>query len=141
MREAEDQHRRRGESPIAHQATEAVARVAHERVPAGRPARVAARFLDLLDAAEQPQRLKARLVARQAARLQALGLALEMELQFLAQIGFAPIAEEDGSQPAAQDVPEAHGYVLCSTRLTPADSRSHFATSVSSCLRPALVSE
>jgi hypothetical protein len=29
-------------------------------VPGGRPARVAARFLELLDAAEQPQRLEAR---------------------------------------------------------------------------------
>ena len=34
----------------------------------------------------------------------------------------------------------AHGYVRRNTRLTPADRRSHFETSVSSCLRPAFVS-
>ena len=50
--EAEDQHRRRGETPIAHQAAEAVARVARQLVDGHRPARVAARLLDLLDAAE-----------------------------------------------------------------------------------------
>ena len=58
--EAEDQHRRRGEPPIAHQAAEAVARVAHERVEGPCPARVAAGFLDLLDAAEQAPCLEAR---------------------------------------------------------------------------------
>ena len=139
--EAEDQHRRRGEAPIAHQAAEAVARVARQRVEGRRPARVAAGFLDLLDAAEQAQCLEARVFPRQAARLQTLGLAFEMELQLFAQIGFAAVAEDERSEPAADDVPGAHGYVLCKTRLTPADRRSHFATSVSSCLRPALVSE
>ena len=107
--EAEDQHRRRGEAPIAHQAAEPLPRVAHERVPGPCPARVAAVFLDLLDAAEQAARLEARLLARQAARLQALDLAIEMELQLFAQICFAAIAEDDRSQPAAQDVPQAHG--------------------------------
>ena len=82
-------------------------RVAHERVPGGRPARVAALFLDLLDAAEQAPCLEARVLARQAARLQTLDLAIEMELQFFAQIGFAAVAEHDRTQPAVQDVPGA----------------------------------
>jgi hypothetical protein len=63
-----------------------MARIAHECVPAGSATRVAAGFLDLLDAAEEPKRLESRLIARQAARLQALSFVLEMELQFLAQI-------------------------------------------------------
>ncbi len=138
--EAEDQHRRRGEAPIAHQAAEAVARVARQRVEGRRSARVAAGLLDLLDAAEQAHGLKARVFPRQAARLQTLGLAFEMELQLFVQIGFAAAAEDERSDPAADDVPSAHGYVSCKTRLTPADRRSHFATSASSCLRPALVS-
>ena len=71
----------------------------------------------------------------------ALDFAIEMKLDFFVQIRFAPSAEHDRLQPASQDVQEAHGYVLCSTRLTPADSRSHLAISVSSCLRPAFVSE
>src|SRR6266850_628254 len=40
-----------------------------------------------------------------------------------------------------QPVPQPHVYVLSRTRLTPADSRSHFDTSVASCFRPARVSE
>ena len=132
---------RSGESPIAHQATETLPGVAHERVPCAGPARVSGRFLDLLNAAERPECLQARLLVRQAGCLQALDLAIEMELQLFAQIGFASIAEQDRTQPALQDVKQRARYVLCSTRLTPADSRSHFATSASSCLRPALVSE
>ena len=73
------------------------------------PARVAAGFLDLLDAAEQAPRLEARIFARQAGRLQTLGLAFEMELQLFAQIGFAAVAEDERSEPAADDVPGAHG--------------------------------
>ena len=138
--EAEDQHRRRREPPIAHEPAEPLPRIAHERVPGAGPARIAAVLLDLLDGAEQASWLKARLVARQAAGLQALGLAFEMELQLFVQIRFAAAAENERSEPAADDVPGAHGYVRCNTRLTPADRRSHFATSASSCLRPALVS-
>ena len=78
-----------------------MSRVAHERVPGAGPARVARRFLDLLDAAEQAPCLEARVLARQAGRLQTLGLAFEMELQFFAQIGFAAAAEEERSKPAA----------------------------------------
>ena len=100
-----------------------------------------ARFLDLLDAAEQPQRLESRLVARQAARLQALGLAFEMELQLFAQIGFAAGRGKRAIGAGCAGCARARMvYVLCNTRLTPADRRSHFATSASSCLRPALVS-
>ena len=106
-----------------------------------RPARVAARFLDLLDATEQAQCLEPRVVLATGRSPAAVGLALEMELQLFVQIGFAAAAKDERAEPAADDVPDAHGYVLCSTRLTPADRRSHFATSVSSCLRPALVSE
>ena len=95
----------------------------------------------MLDAAKHTARLKVRRVARQTARLQSLGFAFEMELEFLAQIGFTAIAEEQGSQSALQNVPEAHGQVLCSTRLTPAERRSHFETSTASWLRPAFVSE
>ena len=87
--DAEDQHRRRREPPVAHEAPQSVSRIAHERIPGTGPARIAGRFLDLLDAAEQPPRLEARLLARQAGRLQTLGLAFEMELQFFVQIGFA----------------------------------------------------
>ena len=76
---------------------------------------------------------------RQAASLQPLGFAFEMELQLLTQVGLAAIAEEQGSQPASQRIPEAHGQVLCITRLTPADRRSHFETSTASWARPALV--
>ena len=104
-------------------------RVAHERVEGRRPARIAAVFLDLLDAAEQPQRLKSRLFGRQAAGLQTLGLTFEMELQLFAEIRFAATGKHEGSQPAAQDVPEPLDHVRSSTRLTPADNRSHFATS------------
>ncbi len=106
--DAEDQYCRRGEAPVAHEATERLPRVAHERVPGGRPARVAAGFLELLDAAEQPQRLEARLFSGQAAHLQTIGLSFEMELQFFAQIRFTAVAEHDRSQPASQDVQEAH---------------------------------
>ena len=53
--------------------------------------------------------LEARVFARQAARLQTLGLAFEMELQLFAQIGFAAAAEDERSEPAADDVPGAHG--------------------------------
>ena len=88
----------------------------------------------------EPSPLETRVLSRQAARLQPLGLALEMELQLFVQIGFAAAAEDERSEPAADDMPGAHGYVRCNTRLTPADRRSHFATSVSSCLRPAFVS-
>ena len=114
--------------------------VAHERIPGAGAARIATVFLDLLDAAEQAPRLQPRVFMRQAARLQAFGLAFEMELQLFAQIGFAAAAEQEGSKPAAKDVPGTHGYVLSRTRLTPAESRSHFATSVSTCLCPDLVS-
>ena len=91
-------------------------------------------------ATERPERLKLRRVARHAGRLQAFSFAFEVEGEFLAQIGFASIAEEDGSQTASEHVPVAHGQVFCSTRLTPAERRSHFATSAPSCLRPAFVS-
>ncbi len=107
--ETEDQHRRRREAPVAHQAAEPLPCVAHERVPRAGPARVAACFLDLLDAAEQPPRLEPRLFPGQTARVQALGFAIEMQLQLFAEIGFASIAEDDRSQPAAHDVPQAHG--------------------------------
>ena len=105
------------------------------------PARVATLLPDLLNAPERPERLEARRVRGQAARLQPLGFPFEMELQFLGQLRFTAIAEQQGSQPGSQDVPEAHGQVLCSTRLTPAERRSHFETSTASCLRPAFVSE
>jgi hypothetical protein len=79
--------------------------------------------------------------AKDARLAQPLGFAFEMEPQFLAQIGFTAIAEEEGSQPAPESVPESHGQVLCRTRSTPAERRSHFETSMASCLRPAFVSE
>ena len=105
------------------------------------PARVATLLPDLLDAPERSERLEARCVRRQAGRLQPLSFAFEMELQFLGQIRFTASAEEQGSESGAQDGPEAHGQVLCNTRLTPVERRSHFETSTSSCLRPAFVSE
>ena len=80
------------------------------------------------------------LVIGRVLRLQPLGLALEMELQLFVQIGLAAAAKDERSEPAEEDVPGAHGYVRSNTRLTPADSRSHFETSASSCLRPAFVS-
>src|SRR4030095_5882051 len=83
--------------------------------------------------------LEARVFPRQAARLQSLRFAFEMELQLFAQVRLTLIAEHERSQTALQDVPQTHGYDLCSTRLTPADSRSHFATSAPSCVRPAFV--
>ncbi len=43
--EAEDEHGRRGEAPVAHQPAEAVARVARQRIESRRPARVAPGFL------------------------------------------------------------------------------------------------
>ena len=86
------------------------------------------------------ERLKARRLGWHAARLQPLGFALEMKLQLFAEIGFTGFAKQQRSQTALQNVPEAH-QVLCNTRLTPADRRSHFETSTASCLRPALVSE
>ena len=39
--EAKDQHRRGGKAPVAHETPDPVARIAHERVPGGGPARVA----------------------------------------------------------------------------------------------------
>ena len=139
--EAEDQHRRRREPPIAHEPAEPLPRIAHQRVPGAAVPR-ASRQSSLICSTPPNRRhgLKARLVARQAAGLQSLGLAFEMELQLFVQIRFAAAAENERSEPAAEDVPGAHGYVRCNTRLTPADRRSHFATSASSCLRPALVS-
>ncbi|MNC86867.1 hypothetical protein D3C83_25530 [compost metagenome] len=116
-----------------------MAGVARHGVEARRPARVAAGFLDLLDAAEQAPRLVVRLVGREAGRLQTLGFAFEMELQLLVQIGFAAASEHDGAKAADDDVPDAHDQVRCSTRWTPADRRSHFATSAWSWSRPALV--
>src|SRR4029450_2883910 len=98
----------------------AVARVARQRVEGRRPARIAAGFLDLLDVAEQAQGLETRVLSRQGARLQPLGLALEMELQLFAEIGFAAAAADERSEPAADDVPGAHGYGRRQTRLTPA---------------------
>ena len=59
--------------------------------------------------------------------LKAFGLTLEVKLQLLVQVRLAIGAlKEQRSDPAARDVPEAHDQVLCNTRLTPAESRSHF---------------
>jgi hypothetical protein len=70
---------------------------------------LAARFLDLFDAAESPQGLRARVLGRHAVLLQALDLAFEVELELVAQIRFAAAPENDRAQPAVQDVPRAHG--------------------------------
>jgi len=92
--EAEDQHRRRGETPIAHQAAEAVARVARQRVEDRCPARVAAGFLDLVDAAEVAKRLAPRGLRRHAARSQPLDFPVDVQLQLLAEVGLASNAKE-----------------------------------------------
>ena len=75
-------------------------------------------------------------------RPQALGLAVDVLLQFLVQLRLAAAAKQQRGRAGAEDVPEPHVvYVRASTRLTPADSRSHFDSSVTSCFRPAFVSE
>ena len=58
------------------------------------------------------------------------------------QLRFASIAEDERPQRGCRRMCQSRiVYVLSSTRLTPADSRSHFDTSVASCFRPARVSE
>ena len=41
---------------------------------------------------------------------QALGFAFEVQLQFFAEVRFAPAAPEQRSHPAGEDVPDAHRY-------------------------------
>jgi hypothetical protein len=115
--------------------------VADDDLDPRRAAGVATQLLGPLDAAEAAQRLGTGGAGRHPFRLQALGFAFEMVLQLLAQIGLAPIPTQQRAHPAPQDVPGASHDVLASTRLTPAERRSHFERSVWTCFRPARVSE
>ena len=98
----------RREAPVADEAPDRVAGVARQAVEARRPSRVAALLLRPFDAAEVPQGLLPRRVGRQATRLQALGLAIDVLLQFLAQLRLAPAAKQQRGRPGAEDVPEPH---------------------------------
>ena len=140
--EAEDQHRRRGETPIAHEAAEAVARVARRARPRAAVPR-ASRLASLICSTPPNSR---RAWRRASSRDRPLACRRSVSRsRWSCSSSFRsdsrPPRKKERSQPAVQDVPDAHGYVLCNTRLTPADRRSHFATSASSCLRPAFVSE
>src|SRR6185369_702151 len=95
-----------GEAPVVHGAPKPVTCVAYERVPCRSAACIARCFLDLFDASKQSQRLEPRLITRETAGLQTFDLAIQMDLQLLAQIGFAAIAEQNRSQPAQEDVPQ-----------------------------------
>ena len=107
--EAENEDGGGREAPVAGEAPDRVAGVAHERVDGARASSVPAHFLDLLDAAERAQRLVPRGLGRQAARSQPLGFAVDVQLQLFVQLRFASIAEDERPHAASQDVPEPHG--------------------------------
>jgi hypothetical protein len=110
------EHDGEGDERRALERAQCIEDVADRVVDEGGAARIAALVLDLLDAAKHPACMKARRFACHATRLQPLRLAVEMEPQFLAQIGFSAMAQEQGSQPGLEPMPEAHGFKSSAAR-------------------------
>ncbi len=140
--EAQDGHGRRGETPVADEAPDRVTGVARQAVEAGRPPRVAAHApwpirprRSGAGPAAVPRRASGRPPAGARSRDRCAAAAPRASPP---RAGGEAAARWSGRGGCAR---AARPYVLASTRLTPADSRSHFDSSVATCFRPAFVSE
>src|SRR6185369_13144006 len=96
------------EAPVAGEPAGGEAGIAGHRVDRPGASRVAARLLDLLDAAKCVDGVLPGRLRRDARGAQALGFAVDVLLQFLAQLRLPPSAEQQGGRARADDVPEPH---------------------------------
>jgi hypothetical protein len=130
---------------LSQQRSERVAQVAHEILDDGNAARIACIFAHVLDSTERAQCGATSLAGRHAARTILLDLKFEVRSQLAIELMVQPIAAQERPYAKSNDVQQsAHReprQALRNVSRMAAERRSHCEISVSSCARPALVSE
>jgi hypothetical protein len=107
--EAQNEHRRHREAPVAAQPPHRVPCVAGEVIDQPGSACVPRLLLPQLSAAERAQRLLPRVERIDSGCGQPLGLAIDVIAKLLVQVGLAPAAEDDRGEARPEAGPDPHG--------------------------------